>query len=183
MRKNHLVRMPFRDVALTTLSTPTLYLSTPLTVYLSVHTAHSAPVHTAHSAPVNTAHSTLYTCPHCSLYTLHLSTLLTLHSTPVHTHSTLYTCPHPLYTLYLSTPPTPHSTPVHTTLSTHTYLSVGIGISKDGSPVFLREIWPKRSEIQEVERQFVLPAMFREVYEKITVSLAYFHLLVCIVFY
>jgi aconitate hydratase len=43
-----------------------------------------------------------------------------------------------------------------------------LGISKDGSPVFLREIWPKRSEIQEVERQFVLPAMFREVYEKIT---------------
>ncbi|KAM7449009.1 Aconitate hydratase mitochondrial [Porites harrisoni] len=43
-----------------------------------------------------------------------------------------------------------------------------IGISKDGKEVFLREIWPTREELQEVERQFVIPAMFKEVYAKVT---------------
>uniref|UniRef100_A0A674D8C5 Cytoplasmic aconitate hydratase n=1 Tax=Salmo trutta TaxID=8032 RepID=A0A674D8C5_SALTR len=36
-----------------------------------------------------------------------------------------------------------------------------------GKEVFLRDIWPTREEIQAVERQFVIPAMFKEVYEKI----------------
>nr|QIE05297.1 aconitase ACO1 [Halisarca dujardinii] len=43
-----------------------------------------------------------------------------------------------------------------------------LGQDKDGRPVFLRDIWPQRSAIQEVERQFVLPAMFTEVYQNIT---------------
>jgi aconitate hydratase len=34
----------------------------------------------------------------------------------------------------------------------------------------LREIWPTRSEIQDVEKRFVLPGMFRDVYEKITLG-------------
>ena len=42
------------------------------------------------------------------------------------------------------------------------------GTDKDGSPVFLRDIWPSRSELQEVERRHVLPVMFKEVYSKIT---------------
>ncbi|XP_064644944.1 cytoplasmic aconitate hydratase-like isoform X2 [Lineus longissimus] len=42
-----------------------------------------------------------------------------------------------------------------------------IGTNKDGKPVFLRDIWPTREEIQEVERKFVIPSMFKEVYSKI----------------
>lgn len=43
-----------------------------------------------------------------------------------------------------------------------------LGISKDGKEVFLRDIWPTRDELQEVERQFVIPAMFKEVYSKVS---------------
>ena len=43
-----------------------------------------------------------------------------------------------------------------------------VGIDSGGKPVFLREIWPSREEIQIAERTFVLPGMFREVYGKIT---------------
>lgn len=42
-----------------------------------------------------------------------------------------------------------------------------IGYDPNGKEVFLREIWPTRQEIQAVEQQFVIPAMFKEVYEKI----------------
>ena len=42
------------------------------------------------------------------------------------------------------------------------------GIGRSGEPVFLRDVWPSREELQEVERQHVLPAMFREVYATIT---------------
>ncbi|KAJ0184384.1 hypothetical protein K1T71_000807 [Dendrolimus kikuchii] len=42
-----------------------------------------------------------------------------------------------------------------------------LGNRADGSPVFLRDIWPTRSEIQEVENKHVIPGMFKEVYEKI----------------
>ncbi|XP_038124390.1 cytoplasmic aconitate hydratase [Cyprinodon tularosa] len=42
-----------------------------------------------------------------------------------------------------------------------------IGTDPEGRPVFLRDIWPTRDEIQEVERKFVIPSMFKEVYEKI----------------
>ncbi|XP_048518570.1 cytoplasmic aconitate hydratase-like [Dendroctonus ponderosae] len=37
----------------------------------------------------------------------------------------------------------------------------------DGSVVFLRDIWPTRAEIHEVERTYVIPAMFKEVYSRI----------------
>ncbi|XP_063392126.1 cytoplasmic aconitate hydratase-like [Cydia fagiglandana] len=42
-----------------------------------------------------------------------------------------------------------------------------LGKRADGSPVFLRDIWPTRAEIQEVENKHVIPNMFKEVYEKI----------------
>lgn len=42
-----------------------------------------------------------------------------------------------------------------------------IGKTKDGKEVYLKEIWPQRSEIQEVERKFVIPAMFEEAYSKL----------------
>jgi aconitate hydratase len=42
-----------------------------------------------------------------------------------------------------------------------------LGHRPDGSAVFLRDIWPTRAEIQELEKQHVLPAMFKEVYSRI----------------
>ncbi|KAM4808981.1 cytoplasmic aconitate hydratase isoform 1-T1 [Rhinophrynus dorsalis] len=42
-----------------------------------------------------------------------------------------------------------------------------LGVNPEGKPVFLRDIWPTREEIQAVERQYVIPGMFKEVYEKI----------------
>ncbi|GAB6032373.1 Aconitate hydratase mitochondrial [Chamberlinius hualienensis] len=42
-----------------------------------------------------------------------------------------------------------------------------IGKSSDGRDVFLRDIWPTREEIHETEKQYVIPAMFKEVYSKI----------------
>lgn len=42
-----------------------------------------------------------------------------------------------------------------------------LGNNADGKPVFLRDIWPTRDEIQAVERKYVIPRMFKEVYEKI----------------
>lgn len=35
--------------------------------------------------------------------------------------------------------------------------------------MYLRDIWPTREEIQAVERTFVIPSMFKEVYQKIEV--------------
>ncbi|XP_005184263.1 cytoplasmic aconitate hydratase [Musca domestica] len=42
-----------------------------------------------------------------------------------------------------------------------------LGTDANGQNVFLRDIWPTRSEIQEVENKHVIPAMFQEVYSKI----------------
>ncbi|XP_072946717.1 cytoplasmic aconitate hydratase-like [Epargyreus clarus] len=42
-----------------------------------------------------------------------------------------------------------------------------LGKRADGSPVFLRDIWPTRAEIQEVETKYVIPGMFKDVYEMI----------------
>nr|XP_033776258.1 cytoplasmic aconitate hydratase isoform X2 [Geotrypetes seraphini] len=42
-----------------------------------------------------------------------------------------------------------------------------MGRNAEGKPIFLKDIWPTRDEIQAVERQFVIPEMFKEVYKKI----------------
>ncbi|XP_061727318.1 cytoplasmic aconitate hydratase-like [Cydia pomonella] len=42
-----------------------------------------------------------------------------------------------------------------------------LGKRADGSAVFLRDIWPTRADIQDVENKHVIPNMFKEVYEKI----------------
>ncbi|XP_043916941.1 cytoplasmic aconitate hydratase [Protopterus annectens] len=42
-----------------------------------------------------------------------------------------------------------------------------LGVNSDGKQIFLRDIWPTRDELQAVERQYVIPAMFKEVYAKI----------------
>ncbi|XP_066589508.1 cytoplasmic aconitate hydratase-like [Prorops nasuta] len=42
-----------------------------------------------------------------------------------------------------------------------------LGRRADGTEVFLRDIWPTREEIRSIEQQYVIPAMFKEVYGKI----------------
>ncbi|XP_076340809.1 LOW QUALITY PROTEIN: cytoplasmic aconitate hydratase-like [Tachypleus tridentatus] len=42
-----------------------------------------------------------------------------------------------------------------------------IGKGPAGEDVYLKDIWPSHQEIQEVERKYVIPAMFNEVYAKI----------------
>ncbi|XP_008303429.1 cytoplasmic aconitate hydratase [Stegastes partitus] len=42
-----------------------------------------------------------------------------------------------------------------------------IAVNSEGREIFLRDIWPTREEIQAVERTFVIPSMFKEVYQKI----------------
>lgn len=42
-----------------------------------------------------------------------------------------------------------------------------LGQKADGTNIFLRDIWPTRKEIHAVEQKHVIPAMFKEVYEKI----------------
>lgn len=41
------------------------------------------------------------------------------------------------------------------------------GKDSSGNDVFLRDIWPLREEIHEMEQKYVIPAMFKEVYSKI----------------
>jgi aconitate hydratase len=42
-----------------------------------------------------------------------------------------------------------------------------IGQDDGGNPVFLRDVWPSREEIQDIEQRCVIPAMFETVYSKI----------------
>jgi aconitase A len=44
------------------------------------------------------------------------------------------------------------------------------GTNDDGKPVFLKDIWPTRDQIQEVEKQVVVPSMFNDVYSRIQVK-------------
>ncbi|XP_003966778.2 cytoplasmic aconitate hydratase [Takifugu rubripes] len=42
-----------------------------------------------------------------------------------------------------------------------------LAVTPEGREIYLRDIWPTREEIQAVERTFVIPSMFKEVYQKI----------------
>ncbi|XP_065938353.1 cytoplasmic aconitate hydratase isoform X1 [Magallana gigas] len=42
-----------------------------------------------------------------------------------------------------------------------------LGMNPEGKPVYLRDIWPTREEIQAVEKEIVVPAMFTDVYSRI----------------
>jgi aconitase A len=44
------------------------------------------------------------------------------------------------------------------------------GTDGDGKPVFLKDIWPTRDQIQEVEKRVVVPSMFNDVYSRIQVK-------------
>ena len=43
-----------------------------------------------------------------------------------------------------------------------------LGFDAENKPIFLKNIWPSKEEIQRVEKQFVVPKMFEDVYSKIT---------------
>jgi aconitate hydratase len=45
-----------------------------------------------------------------------------------------------------------------------------LGKTAEGKEVFLRDIWPTRQEIQQVETKYVIPEMFNKIYEKITLG-------------
>ena len=45
--------------------------------------------------------------------------------------------------------------------------SLFAGIDYNGENVFLRDIWPSREEILEVQQRSVIPAMFKDVYSRI----------------
>jgi len=45
-----------------------------------------------------------------------------------------------------------------------------LGVSKDGKQVFLRDIWPSNTEVNDFVQKFVLPGMFQEVYKNIKVG-------------
>ncbi|KAH8362492.1 hypothetical protein KR200_012018, partial [Drosophila serrata] len=42
-----------------------------------------------------------------------------------------------------------------------------LGVDANGKNVFLRDIWPTRSEIQEVENKYIIPSMYQDTYGKI----------------
>eukprot|EP00096_Caligus_rogercresseyi_P008843 TRINITY_DN2867_c0_g1_i1.p1 TRINITY_DN2867_c0_g1~~TRINITY_DN2867_c0_g1_i1.p1 ORF type:complete len:899 (+),score=272.32 TRINITY_DN2867_c0_g1_i1:279-2975(+) len=43
-----------------------------------------------------------------------------------------------------------------------------LGYDADNEPIFLRDIWPTRDEIRVVEKKFIVPSMFEDVYSKVT---------------
>eukprot|EP00002_Diphylleia_rotans_P014017 TRINITY_DN272_c0_g1_i1.p1 TRINITY_DN272_c0_g1~~TRINITY_DN272_c0_g1_i1.p1 ORF type:complete len:894 (-),score=207.88 TRINITY_DN272_c0_g1_i1:148-2829(-) len=53
-----------------------------------------------------------------------------------------------------------------------------IGVNAEGKPIFLRDIWPTQTEIQEVINKHVLPRMFKEVYEKTKEGTAHWNSLI-----
>ncbi len=40
--------------------------------------------------------------------------------------------------------------------------------AKEGKPVFLADVWPSRAEVREVELRFVVPAIFRQVFARVS---------------
>lgn len=47
--------------------------------------------------------------------------------------------------------------------------NVSLGIGPDGKSIFLYDIWPTREELQQVEEEFVITSMFKELKEKMEV--------------
>jgi aconitate hydratase len=43
-----------------------------------------------------------------------------------------------------------------------------IGYNSQEKPIYLSDIWPSRKEIQEVENRFVIPAIFRQVFARVS---------------
>lgn len=68
---------------------------------------------------------------------------------------------------YLASPPLVIAYALASTVSID-FEKEPIGIGKGGKEVFLRDIWPSREQIRKVESEFVVPAMFRDVYSHVT---------------
>ncbi|BFZ25819.1 hypothetical protein BsWGS_28859 [Bradybaena similaris] len=68
---------------------------------------------------------------------------------------------------YLASPPLVIAYALAGTVDIH-FDTDPLGTRPDGTPVFLRDIWPSRDQIQAVEREFVVPAMFQDVYSRIS---------------
>ena len=49
-----------------------------------------------------------------------------------------------------------------------------LGVNAQNQPIYLRDIWPKRDQLQVVEKQFVIPRLYEEVYSKITTGEDFF---------
>ena len=62
----------------------------------------------------------------------------------------------------------PLQTPANSNWIVHSIHISQLGHNSENKPVFLRDIWPKRDELQAVEKKFVIPRLFQEVYSKIT---------------
>eukprot|EP00347_Sterkiella_histriomuscorum_P009081 403342589 len=43
-----------------------------------------------------------------------------------------------------------------------------LGNDRDGNPVFLKDIWPSRNDVQKVTQQVIKPEMFQEIYDRIS---------------
>nr|AJO69941.1 IRP1A [Lepeophtheirus salmonis] len=43
-----------------------------------------------------------------------------------------------------------------------------LGFDANNEPIYLRDIWPTRDEIQIVEKKYIVPSMFEDVYSKVT---------------
>lgn len=50
-----------------------------------------------------------------------------------------------------------------------------VGHNSEGKAVYLKDIWPSREEIQAVEKEFVIPALFKEVYRVIEIGSKRWH--------
>ncbi|KAK6179534.1 hypothetical protein SNE40_011866 [Patella caerulea] len=68
---------------------------------------------------------------------------------------------------YLASPPLVIAYAIAGTVSID-FETEPLGMKEDGSPIFLRDIWPSREDIMKVEKEFVVPSMFKDVYSKIT---------------
>lgn len=46
----------------------------------------------------------------------------------------------------------------------------GAGVTSQGEEVFLRDVWPSREEVRQIEEDAVIAAIFRELKERSKVS-------------
>ncbi|XP_066270723.1 cytoplasmic aconitate hydratase-like isoform X1 [Branchiostoma lanceolatum] len=67
---------------------------------------------------------------------------------------------------YLASPPLVIAYAIAGTVSID-FETEPLGKTAEGKEIFLRDVWPTRAEIQEVERKNVVPAMFKDVYARI----------------
>lgn len=50
---------------------------------------------------------------------------------------------------------------------------IGFNSNENNKPVFLKDIWPTRAELQELETSYILPQIYFKVLEKINVTICF----------